>query len=136
MQVLLGPPWRRRENTEGGLGVCPDWIPLLFLHPDLRLAGDAPRAALRERRKAAKAAAPLPKGEGRRAVLPARALGPSPTCIWDTLTDPAEPKCALTGVGASCWEAVSYSTWSSAERLLQLLLPSASSSPFSCQNFT
>lgn len=52
---------------------------------------------------------------------PARALGPSPTCIRDTLTDPAEPKCALTGVGASCWEGVNYSTWSSAEWLLQLL---------------
>lgn len=69
---------RRRENTGGGLGLCPGWMPpVQFLHSDLGLAGDAPQAAQSQRGRS------IPKVGGEESYASNQSREPSPISSWD-----------------------------------------------------
>lgn len=70
---------RRRENTVGGLGMCPGRVLVQFLHSDfdLGLAGDAPQAALSQ------GGGSIPKVGGEESCASNQSPEPSPISSWD-----------------------------------------------------
>ena len=106
-----------KEREHRGLARHAPWVGADEVSaPDLGLAGDAPQAALSQ------GGGSTPKGGGEESCAFSQSPGTPSQSRWAQ-------------VRASCWEGVNYSTLLSAKRLLQLLLPLASSSPSAWQNF-